>query len=88
MTAINHAHQQDQPVTPAERVLYDLADDYFNGCQHYHAAPQPDSPLRVFWRIRLIVLAEIGERLAAALDVAAPDWQALKELAQPEEATR
>lgn len=68
-----------------ERLLRDVCDDYYAGCKRHAAAydrHQPDSPLRVFWRIRLAVLQEVGDRLAAALGVAEPDWEAMRELVE------
>lgn len=62
-----------------EALLRRLVDHYYQGCKAYAAAPQPDSPQRVFWRIRLGVLQGVVGDLADALGVAEPDWEALRD---------
>lgn len=66
-----------------EKVLEAMVDEYFDGCKRYAAAAAdgPDNATRVWWRIRLAVLSEYGDRLAAALGQAEPDWDAMRGLA-------
>lgn len=64
-----------------ENFLRQLVDDYYQGACIYRQLPADDSALRIFWRIRLGVLARIGSDLADALGLAEPDWEALTELA-------
>jgi hypothetical protein len=64
-----------------ENLLQQLVDDYYHGAHLYHALTPNDSGLRVFWRIRLAVLADIGTKLAAAIGCAEPDWETLNNLA-------
>lgn len=71
--------------TACEALLRQLVDEYYQGCKEYAAAPQPDSPLRVFWRIRLGVLQDVCDRLCAALGWAEVDWEAMRELSEGED---
>lgn len=67
--------------TTVEGVLQRIIEEYYEGCKRYAAAPQPDSPERVFWRVRLGVLGKYGSLLAAALGQAEPDWEAIRDVA-------
>lgn len=72
---------QGDTIHRVENVLRTLADSYYNACRHYAAAPQPDCPERLYWRTKLITLEQLGDQLADALHIAAPDWETIRDLA-------
>ena len=74
----------DDTIHRVEEVMRAVADLYWRTCQSYQAAPQPDSPERVYLRGQLVVLAEIGTQIAEALRIAVPDWEYIRENVHPD----
>lgn len=84
----NHRHDDSaDTIKCVEDVLRKLADDYYTGCQQYEAVPQPDSSQRIYWRIRLIAMRDIGEQLADALRITPPDWATMRDFARTDSST-
>jgi hypothetical protein len=62
-----------------ENVLRDLVDNYYGGCKRYEGVAS--DALRAFYCAQFGTLAEIGTKLADALGIAAPNWEAIRDLA-------
>ncbi|MFC0528205.1 hypothetical protein [Phytohabitans kaempferiae] len=62
----------------AEKVLRTIADRYYADCQTYAHSYVNN---RTVIRARMNATAAIGDMLADALGIAAPDWEAMRELA-------
>lgn len=70
-----------------DSVFRALLAEYYQGCDRYHRAEWADgsSRMRDFHRIRLGVLEKYGSLLAAALGEEEPDWEFMREQAEPTE---
>lgn len=83
-----YAKTTDETPTPdlakVRRVFEGIAESYYHSAQAYAAAAnrhRPDNRTRVFHRLRMGTLQQIGDELADALGVASPEWESMRNLA-------
>jgi hypothetical protein len=67
------------------QVLAPIADRYYSACRSLAKLAVSDAThaSRVWKLARLATLQECGDLLAGALEVAAPEWEAMRHLADP-----
>ena len=84
----HHATEDnDDTIHRVEKVLRDLADAYYATRKQYEeitASGDATDSLRAFYCAEFATFAEIGNQIADALGIAAPDWEAMRDLAKPD----
>lgn len=76
--------QHADTINRAENLLRHLVDDYYAHAQTYMTAPDNPVTDKALTRARMTAIADIGDKLATALGIAGPDWDLIREIANPD----